>query len=232
MPKIFIIAELGNNFLGNIDWAKKMIWAAKKCGADACKFQLYDIDKIKKPWESRYFELMMGQLTFEQARELKEECDKAGIEFMASCFDTERVGWCEELGVKRYKLASRSIRDTETIKAMEKTKKPIIASLGGWNEIGAPNIKNAQFLFCVSEYPAYITNSIFPSEFDEYSGFSDHSIGTYWCREAAKRGATIIEKHFTLDKHLPGHDQKGSADPTELKDLVTYIRQIERGVSY
>ena len=226
------MAELGNNFFGNIDWAKKMIWEAKKCGADIAKFQLYDINKIKKPWQSRYFELMMGQLTFEQAKELKKECDKADIEFMASVFDIERVKWCEELEVKRYKIASRSIRDTELIRAMERTKKPLIASLGVWNEIGAPNIKNCQFLFCVSEYPAYITNDIFPAQFDEYAGFSDHSIGMYWAREALKRGATIIEKHFTLNKDLPGHDQKGSAEPYELKDFVAYARQIERGVQF
>lgn len=232
MSKVTIIAELGNNFLGNINWAKMMIWAAKKCGADIAKFQLYDIDKIKKPWESRYFELMMGQLTFEQTKELKEECDKVGIEFMASVFDEERVKWCEELGVKRYKIASRSIRDKDLIKVVERTKKPIIASLGMWNEIGAPKIKNCQFLYCISEYPAYITNKEFPSEFEEYSGFSDHTIGMYWAREAIKRGATIIEKHFTINKELPGHDQKGSAEPWELKDFVTYVRQTERGVAF
>ncbi|OFW54470.1 MAG: hypothetical protein A2163_07185 [Actinobacteria bacterium RBG_13_35_12] len=232
MNKILIIAELGNNFLGNIDWAKKMIWEAKKCGADIAKFQLYNIDKIKKPWQSRYFELMMGQLTFKQVKELKKECDKAGIEFMASVFDIERVVWCEMLGVKRYKIASRSIHDTELIKVLEKTKKSIIASLGDWNKKELPKIKNAQFLYCVSEYPAYFTNGTFPAKFDKYEGFSDHSIGMYWCREAVKRGATIIEKHFTLNKDLPGHDQKGSAEPWELKDFVSYCRQYERGIQF
>lgn len=218
--------------MGNIRLAKLMIEEAKKCGADAVKFQAYDTDKIKKPWQSRYFELKLSEPTKEELIELKEHCDKVGIEFMASAFDTERVQWLEEIGVKRHKLASRSVRDTELIKAMERTKKPIIASLGAWNEMGAPNIKNAQFLYCVAEYPAYITNDIFPAQFDEYAGFSDHTIGTYWAREAVKRGATIIEKHFTLDRSLPGHDQKGSADPTDLKDFITYVRQYERGIQY
>jgi N-acetylneuraminate synthase/N,N'-diacetyllegionaminate synthase len=154
---------------------------------------------------------------------------------MCSAFDVERVGWLEELGVKRHKLASRSIKDEEVIKAMEKTKKPIIASLGRWNDIVPPKIKNSQLLYCVSEYPAYINADMFPARFGEdeaYQGFSDHSVGTYWCREAVKRGATIIEKHFTLDKRLPGNDQKGSADPTDAKDLITYIRQLERGVQF
>lgn len=233
MNHILIIAELGHNFMGNIRLAKLMVEEAKNCGADIAKFQLYDTDKIKKPWQSRYFELKFSELNKDEVVDLKEHCDKVGIEFMASAFDIERVGWLEELGVRRHKIASRSIFDKELIRAMEKTKKPIIASLGMWNDIGTPNIKKADYLFCVSEYPAYITDRQFPSEFGNgYDGFSDHTIGCYWTREAIKRGATIIEKHFTLDKTLPGHDQKGSAEPYELKDFVSYCRQIERGVSY
>lgn len=232
MPKIFVVAEIGHNDMGNMRLAKLMIEEAKKCGADAVKFQAYDTNKIKKPWQSRYFELLLSEHTKEEFRELKEYCDDIGIEFFASAFDIEHLKWLEEIGVKRHKIASRSIRDKDLIRAMEKTKKPIIASLGAWNELGAPDIKNCQFLFCVAEYPAYITSDIFPSQFDEYSGFSDHTIGMYWAREAIKRGATIIEKHFTLDKRLPGNDQKGSCDPTELKDFITYVRQFERGIQF
>lgn len=232
MNNIFIIAEIGHNHMGNIRLAKLMIEEAKNCGVDAVKFQVYDADKIKKSWQSRYFELKFSELNKEELTELKRHADKVGIEFFASAFDVERVKWLEEIGVKRHKLASRSIRDTELIKAMEKTKKPIIASLGNWNDIIPPKIKNAKFLYCVSEYPAYIAEGQFPIMFDEYDGFSDHTIGCYWAREAIKRGATIIEKHFTLNKTLPGHDQKGSAEPYEMKDLVQYARQIERGISF
>ncbi len=112
---------------------------------------------------------------------------------------------------------------------MEKTKKPLIASLGAWNKKQLPDIKNAQFLYCVSEYPAYIKEL---PKFDKYDGFSDHTVGCYWAREAVKKGAKIIEKHFTLDKTMPGFNQKGSAEPWELKDLCTYARQIERGIHY
>ena len=118
----------------------------------------------------------------------------------------------------------------QVIKAMEKTGKPIIASLGKLDKRGVPKIKNCQYLYCVSEYPAYISG--LPEFGKDYQGFSDHTIGCYWAREAIKRGATIIEKHFTLSKELPGHDIKGSADPTELKDLVIYARQNERGIFY
>lgn len=229
---VFVILEAGHNGNGNMRLNKLMIEEAKKCGADAIKFQLYDTDKIKKFYQSRYAELKFAEISKEDLIELKEHADNIGIEFMASAFDKERVGWLEEIGVKRHKLASRSIRDGEVIKAMEKTKKPIIASLGAWNDIVPPEIKNAQFLYCVAEYPAYINEDMFPNNFDEYTGFSDHTIGCYWAREAVKRGAKIIEKHFTLSKDLPGHDQKGSADPTEAKDLIQYIRQVERGTSF
>jgi len=231
--KILCIAEIGHNHNGNIRLAKKMIWEAKACGADIAKFQLYDIDKIKKPYQSRYFELGVAQLDFDQAQELMNECKKADIEFMASAFDVQRVKWLDKAGVERFKIASRSIYDKELIKAIEKTGRPIIASLGAWKEDESPKIKGrVDYLYCVSEYPAYITNEQFPTTFNGYAGFSDHTIGCYWAREAIKRGAKIIEKHFTLSKTLPGHNQKGSAEPWELKDLVTYARQYERGVSY
>jgi len=232
MNKVFIIAEIGHNGNGNMRLNKLMIKEAKKCGADAVKFQLYDIDKIKSPWQSRYFELKFAQLTKEDVVELKAYADKIGIEFMASAFDPEKVQWLEDIGVKRHKIASRSINDPDVIKAMERTGKPIIASLGAWQQDKLPKIKNAEFLFCVSEYPAYITNETFPSKFDKLAGFSDHTIGCYWAREAVKRGATIIEKHFTLCHELPGFNQRGSAEPWEFKDMITYIRQAERCIQY
>lgn len=206
-----------------------MIEEAKKCKADVAKFQVYDTDKIKKFYQSRYSELKFSEFTKEEFKELKEHCDKVGIEFGASAFDPDKVQWLEEIGVKFHKLASRSIRDTELIKAMEATGKPIIASLGDWNDSELPPIKNAQFLYCVAEYPAKITNEMFPKEFgDRYAGFSDHTLGMDWAKEAVRRGATIIEKHFTLDRRLPGHDQEGSCDPTELKDFIQWVRHYER----
>lgn len=230
--KILIIAEIGHNHMGYMRHAKLLIDEAKACGADIAKFQAYDTNKIKKPWQSRYFELLLSEHTKEEFKELKEYCDQVGIEFMASAFDLEHLAWLEELGVKRHKLASRSIYDKELIAAMEATGKPIIASLGKIDDRGVPVIKNCEYLFCIAEYPTYMKAEDFPTVFTRYAGFSDHTIGMYWAREAVKRGAKIIEKHFTLDKGLPGNDQKGSADPTEMKDFVTYARQHERGITY
>jgi len=215
-----IIAEIGHNFNGDIEEAKKLIWATKENGADIAKFQLYDICTIKKPGDTHYQELKDSQLTKEQVIELAEECKRAGIEFMASAFDRERVGWLEEIGVKRHKIASRSIYDKDLIKAMEKTGKPLIASLGAWNKPYLPKIKNCQFLYCLTRRDIeQFGVRDFPENFDTLAGFSDHTIGIEYAKEAIKRGAKIIEKHFTFDKNLPGCDQSASMLPEELKIL-------------
>lgn len=228
--KVLVIAEIGHNANGNMMLNKLMIEEAKRCGADIAKFQVYDIEKIWKPWQARYMELKAAQPSKEDVKELADYCNKIGIEFMASAFDAERVEWLEEVGVKRHKLASRSIYDKETIKAMEKTGKPIIASLGMTDERGIPKIKKAEYLYCVAEYPAFVKD--IPLNFGEgdfrYQGFSDHTIGMEWAKEAVKRGATIIEKHFTLDHTLPGFNQQLSANPQELEDFITWARNYER----
>lgn len=240
--KVELIWELGHNFHGNIRFAKKMLDAVKECGGTLAKLQLYDVTKLGlRPQESDvYPELEMGQINFEEFKELKEYADSIGIELFASAFDPERVEWCERVGVKRHKLASRSIYDTELIKAMEATGKPIIASLGMMDERKVPKIWNSYLLYCVADYPASISKSDFPNYFlgnkgewnhgmlQYYSGFSDHTIGIEWAKEAIRRGATIIEKHFTLDKRLPGCDQAGSADPKEMKELVEFIKNYGR----
>lgn len=237
--KTELIFEIGHNFHGNIRFAKKMLDAVKECGGTLAKVQLYDVTKLGlRPQESDvYPELEMGEINFEEFKELKEYADSIGIELFASAFDPERVEWCEKVGVKRHKLASRSIYDAETIKAMEATGKPIIASCGILRRESIkglemqPNIENCEYLYCISDYPATIDSQKFPLLFgnnERYQGFSDHTIGIEWAKEAIRRGATIIEKHFTLDKRLPGCDQAGSADPSEMKELIKFINEYER----
>lgn len=219
--KPLIIAEIGHNFNKDIKLAKKMIWYAWERGADIAKFQLYDIDTIKIPTDTHYQELKDGQISKKQVIELAEECKKSGIEFMASAFDIERLKWLEEIGVKRHKIASRSIFDQDLINAMEKTGKPIIASLGAWNKKGFPKIKNAQFLYCLTRRQIE-TEGVknFPKKFNKYDGFSDHTIGIDYAKLAIDRGAKIIEKHFTIDKNMVGCDQAGSMTPDELQELT------------
>jgi len=225
--KTEIIAEIGHNHNGNIELAKKMIRTIKECGADVAKFQLYDIDTIKRPIDSHYQELKDAQLTRRQLGELFRECQRVGIEFLASVFDHTRVEWTEELGVKRYKIASRSVRNYPLIAAIEATKKPIIVSLGGWEHKFFPAIKgDVSFLYCIPYWKLRLEGfKSLPHDFNRYSGFSDHTIGIKWAKEAIRRGAGIIEKHFTLDKNMAGCDQGGSMEPNELKELVNYAKE-------
>lgn len=233
--KTLIIIECGHNWNGDIKLARQMIRVAKKCGGDIAKFQLYDTDKlgIKEMYgQEVYDDLKLSELTKEQLVELKNECDKVGIEFLASVFDTKRVDWTEELGMNRYKIASRSITDRPLIDKICETGKNIIASLGMWPHAFFPRIEtkaNVDFLYCVSNYPTELDDLRLPDFYrTEFSGFSDHTIGIDAALVAVSRGARIIEKHFTLDRKMPGYDQKGSIEPKELREMIKKIRTIEK----
>lgn len=228
---MLIIAEIGQNHNGDMEIAKKLIHLAKEKGADIAKFQLYDVDKIFSPNFEWYKEGKEAQLSKKQVFHLADECKKVGIEFLASVFDLERFGWTEKLGMSRYKIASRSIYDTELIDAIASTGKDMIVSLGMWEREEFPVIKTSgsvDFLYCVAKYPTTPEDLDFLNvDFNMYSGFSDHTIGSEASIVAMSRGAKIIEKHFTLDKAMYGPDHSGSMDPDELWQLVEYAKKIE-----
>ena len=223
-----IIAEIGQNHNGDMELAKELIYLAKENGADVAKFQLFDAPSLfpkDKPW----FEYnCMTQLSRDQLNFLNEVCKENEIEFMASVFDLERLTWLEDIGVHRHKIASRSIRETDLIDAIVATGKPIMASLGMWNEKKFPVISpDTDFLFCISKYPTPIEeidfNDIyFGPDQRAYKGFSDHTIGTTASCIALSRGARIIEKHFTLDKNMDGPDHACSMEPSELKAISIF----------
>jgi sialic acid synthase SpsE len=220
-----IIAEIGQNHNGDLNLAKEMIHAAKENGAGVAKFQLFDakalFPKENNPW---YKHNLNAELSREEAESLYEHCTETGIEFMASAFDEERVGWLEAMGVKRHKLASRSIADNNLITALEQTHKPLLVSLGHWQSENLPEIRSRggiQFLHCISEYPTPL-EKVNLSSIDFYGpikGFSDHTIGISSSIAALARGASIVEKHFTMDKYMDGPDHSCSITPAELAEL-------------
>lgn len=228
---MLIIAEIGQNHNGSMNTAGKLIHLAKESGADVAKFQLYDVDKIFTLDFEWYKEGKEAQLNKEQVFYLANECNKVGIEFMASVFDLERLDWAEEIGMKRYKIASRSVYDKELIDAVALTGKDMIVSLGFWKEKEFPVIKTSgkvDFLYCKSKYPTTLKELNFLSvDFSKYSGFSDHTIGIEASVVAMARGARIIEKHFTLGKNMHGPDHAASMEVDELEQLVKYARKIE-----
>lgn len=231
LNKTMIIAEIGQNHNGDMEMARELITAAKEADAAVAKFQLFDVEAIFPPDDKWNTERKKAQLSREQVQELADYCEKTGIEFMASVFDTERVKWCQDIGMKRYKIASLSIYDSQLIDAIADTGKDIIASLGMYREKGFPRIKTSgrvDFLYCVAKYPAYPEDLNFLTvDFNEFSGFSDHTIGIEASLIAMARGARIIEKHFTLDKKLPGPNHIHSVEPDELKQMVEFSRKCD-----
>ena len=207
-----IVCEIGQNWCGDIELGKTLIRLAKENGADFAKFQLYNSREL-------YGEYQNTELTKAQAFDLFNYGKDIGIEVFFSVFDVERVKWCEEMGVKRYKIACK-MRDEDVINAVVKAGKEIIISANHPHCIGDPKIKGA-WLFCVSEYPAQLK---YMPDFEEdplFVGFSDHTIGLDAAKIALARGAEIIEKHFAIS-HDKGVDAEWSMTPEELRELKRF----------
>ncbi|WP_461209868.1 N-acetylneuraminate synthase family protein [Desulfocurvus sp. DL9XJH121] len=228
-----IIAEIGQNHDGDMGRAREMIHAAAEAGADAAKFQVYDaaalFPKDGNPW---YDYNLKTELAHDDVLMLAEECGRAGIEFLASVFDVQRVAWLEEAGVKRYKIASRSACDQKLIAALAATGKPLIVSLGMWEGKDFPAITaqdQVDFLYCVSKYPTPLEDlRLSLVDFTRYAGFSDHTVGTSAAMAAFARGARILEKHLTLDKTLYGPDHACSMDMDELRAIRIFRDDLAR----
>lgn len=227
-----IIAELHPQHGGDMGAIREYIRVAAQNGADVAKFQLYDAEPLLGSDAWNYL-----QLSYEDTKTIKRWCDQDEIEFMASVFDSERLGWCEELGVARYKIASRTVATDEALcAAILETGKPVIASLGMWDKPQFPfqDSPNVSYLFCRSDYPALLeTIPDFPVDFvhDGLAGYSDHTLGIDACLLAIARGARIIEKHFTLNKLGGKPTEKAhicSMTPPELLQLRTVGRGLHR----
>jgi N-acetylneuraminate synthase/N,N'-diacetyllegionaminate synthase len=228
-----IIAEIGQNHNGDMNIAVELIYSAKENGADVVKFQIYDAKKLFPKENNPWYEYnCRTELTMDQVYRLADEAKKVDIEFMASVFDVEKISWLEDIGVKRYKIASRSINDKDLINALCSTKKPLIISLGHWNENEFPRIQAIQqidFLYCVPKYPTPLEDVKLGSvDFTKFAGFSDHTIGITAALAAFSRGARILEKHFTLDKKMFGPDHSGSMDPGDLKIISNFRDELTR----
>jgi sialic acid synthase SpsE len=233
---MIIIAEIGINHNGSIHVAHELIRQARIAGADIAKFQFYDPYKIFGPAGSypdaaALAQALMVQFGLDEARQLKAWCDQEGIEFMASVFDLERFEWTQTLGVTRHKIASRAVENLELCRRILATGQEAFVSLGFWNRPDVPfAAPNARYLYCVPKYPCDYDDIALPRSFADsvYAGFSDHTIGVEASLVAVGRGAQVIEKHFTLNKGLPGPDHVASATPDELAALCHFARLMEK----
>jgi len=238
MTKILIIAEAGISHQGSISLAKNMIEVAKICGADIWKTQLYDVDKLfpdkrimaqNRNW---YEEVKKTQLDKEQVFELANYCKVVGIEFLASCFDLERLSWLEEAGVKRHKVASKMNRDRELILGISSTNKEILVSskLEPLTNLDILTEKMYKRLYCIPNYPTLLGDLEFRKINFPYifQGISLHYPGIEPALMAAARGAKIIEVHFCLSRKVVDNpDITSSLEPNELKELVRIVRIFE-----
>lgn len=216
-----IIAEVGQNFCGDLVLAKTLIVLAKNNGADLVKFQLYDTDNdipfSNYPKDSELYRLgKESELTKEQACTLYNYGILNGIEVFFSVFDVERVAWCEEIGVKRYKVAFSRSNDQDILEALYQTRKNVIVSTRRADK----RVTGWSFLYCIPNYPALYKEMHFSLNLlDSYwDGFSDHTIGLDAAKIALARGAKIIEKHFAID-HKTGVDAPWSMTQEELREL-------------
>jgi len=235
MSNITIIVEAGINHNGNMDTAKELILRAKYAGADVWKTQIYDVAKmfpnkqVMAQGKNWYDKVLKTQLNKEHVLELSNYCKRLDIEFMASAFDIERLGWLEEIGVKRHKLATSVNKNRAIIEAMIATDKEILYSCQSCLRPNVPQYPKMKFLYCIPKYPTslkdlYLTNVDFGFAFQ---GFSDHTIGIEASMVAMSRGALIIEKHFCLKRDNSNPDMICSIEPHELKELVSFARKVE-----
>ena len=239
--KVTIIAEIGSNWEGDLEKAKKLISKSKKAGADLVKFQMWRAKDLYSKNHPNWSTIKKSELTFDKAKKLKRFTDKIGIEFFCSAFYPEAVEFLESLKVKRYKVASRTClfkdpSSLETLEAKAYTKKPVIISMGmGGNRKKIEKIfsKNKKtFCYCISEYPTKI-NKINWKNAIMFDGFSDHTLGITapivftLIKKQTKTKEILIEKHVKL-KNSQGPDASSSINTEELKILVNQIRSIEK----
>lgn len=251
--KTFIIAEAGSNHNGDIEIAKDMIDVAASAGADAVKFQIFKSETLysgNTPDFAGHHNVpaLIKSLEFDRgwAKELKEYCVQKQVEFMATPFDEEAVRLLVELGVKRMKIAGFEASDPRFVKVVTSVGLPTIISLGSGLcsenlchilcEIAPEHQKKITFLHCNNAYPTPDQEAnlqelerikVKAQKYGLSYGLSDHTRGVLAPAIAVGMGATVIEKHFTLDRGMPGPDHAFALEPDELKKMITTIRQTE-----
>jgi N,N'-diacetyllegionaminate synthase len=248
----YVIAEAGVNHNGSFDLACELIRAAKSAGADAVKFQTFVPEAVILPSTPRasYQESSEGSggmldmvrplaLSFDQFRDLKTLCGEVGIDFMSTPFDRESARFLAGLDLPFIKISSGDLDNYSLLDAVSEAPGTLILSTGmaDLTEIRqtlaylAPRHKGAvALLHCVSSYPAPVEDAnvnavrTLAAEFGLPTGYSDHTTGYAAGCAAVALGASIIEKHFTLDKSLPGPDHAFSLSPQELGEFVRLLR--------
>lgn len=258
---IIIIAEAGVNHNGSLQMAKKLITAASKAGSDYVKFQTFKANKLvnKSAKTTAYQNIATNEdLQYNMLKRLEipedwyahliKHANKKKIGFLSSGFDNESIDFLDQLGSPLFKIPSGEITNKPGLIHIAQKRKPIILSSGmaTMNEIKSAievltqnglSKEKITILHCNTDYPTpmedvnLLAMLTIQKELEVNVGYSDHTIGIEVPIAAAALGAKVIEKHFTLNRNLPGPDHKASLEPEELKKMVKAIRNIELAVS-
>lgn len=256
--KVLIIAEAGVNHNGSLDIAFKLAEAAKKAGADCVKFQTFkaealvarhaaqaEYQKRNTVEEPQIKMLKKLELGYEEFRELKKHCDEIGICFISTPFDRDSISFLEGFDMPFWKIPSGEVTDLPYLMQIGTTGRPVIMSTGMctmeeiWDAIKALRLagtEDIRLLHCNTEYPTPYEDvnlnvlKTLRERFGVEVGYSDHTRGIEVPIAAVALGATVIEKHFTLDRNMEGPDHKASLEPDELKQMTESIRHIEKAL--
>ena len=260
--KVKVIVEAGVNHNGSIERAMELVKVAKASGADFIKFQTFKAElslskSAKKAAyqeettgidESQYEMIKKLELTFDDFKKIKAECEKINIGFLSTGFDFPSLDFLETLNPEFYKIPSGEITNLPYLRKIAGFRRPVVMSTGmasmeevekAFNVLLSEGLEKEKItiVHCNTEYPTPMEDvnlkamRTIGDTLGVNIGYSDHTLGIEVPIAAAALGATVIEKHFTLDKKLPGPDHKASLEPFELKKMITAIRNVEKAVS-
>ncbi|MBP3295737.1 MAG: N-acetylneuraminate synthase [Lachnospiraceae bacterium] len=256
MERCLIIAEAGVNHNGEVEQALRLCEAAKESGADVVKFQTWITEKLLTTKvaqaayqidntgivETQFDMLKKLELSQEDFRKIKEYCDEIGLVFASTADEQDSLDFLLDLGIPFIKIGSGEIGNVPYLRYMGTKGVPVILSTGmsGLGEVEQSiqalregGAKEITLLHCTSNYPCEAVNvnmkamHTLRNAFRLPVGYSDHTLGAEAAIAAVAYGATVIEKHFTLDRNLPGPDHAASTEPEDFKKMVESIRRTE-----
>lgn len=249
----FVVAEIGINHNGDVELAKKLIDAAVHAGCDAVKFQkrtvevVYSAEELAKPRDNPFGptngDLKRGlEFGQQQYEEIDRYCRAKGILWFASCWDEASVNFIEQFSPPCYKIASASLTDDDLLRHHRTFGRPIIASTGMST---LEQIDHAVEVLGVDDLVLMHTTSTYPSQIEELNlravqmlrqrygvpvGYSGHEVGLAPSVAAVALGASVLERHITLDRAMWGSDQAASVEPGGFERLVKDLRAVEKAL--
>ena len=248
--RCYIVAEIGINHNGSLDLAKKLIDVAIESGCDAVKFQkrtvevVYSTEELallrESPFGSTNGDLKRAlEFGEKEYTEIDRYCRKLGIDWMASCWDENSVDFMEQFNPPCYKIASASLTDDQLLQHHRNYERPIILSTGMSTEeqiqhaVGVLGSDQLILLHCTSTYPAAAEElnlrviETLKRTFPVPVGYSGHESSFLPTFAAAMMGASVIERHITLDRAMWGADQAASLEPAAFERLIKYVRELD-----